>query len=48
MSGDIKFSFRANYYGAPLAKKELMMPVTQAATKILRKRDVRVHDGCTD
>jgi len=44
VSGDIKYRFGANGYGAPSAKKEWNTPVIQALTETVRNRDVRVHD----
>jgi len=50
VSGDIKYRFGANGYGAPSIRKQqpVVMPVIQAlATTGTANRDVRVHDlGC--
>ena len=45
VSGDIKYRFGANGYGALSAKKEWKTPVIQALTETVRNRDVRVHDN---
>ncbi len=43
VSGDIKYRFGANGYGAPSAKKK-DTPVIQALAETVRNRDVRAHD----
>ena len=45
VSGDIKYRFGANGYGAPSKKKAWQTPVIQALTETVEHRDVRVHDG---
>ena len=44
VSGDLKYRFGSNGYGAPSAKKEWKSPVIQALTENVKHRDVRVHD----
>ena len=44
VSGDLKYRFGSNGYGAPSAKKEWKTPVIQALTESVKHRDVRVHD----
>jgi hypothetical protein len=47
ISGDIKYRFGANGYGAPSIRKQqpVVMPVIQALSATPANRDVRVHDG---
>ena len=46
VSGDIKYRFGANGYGAPIIRKQqpMVMPVLQALSATPANRDVRVHD----
>jgi hypothetical protein len=46
VSGDIKYRFGANGYGAPSIRKQqpVVMPVIQALSTTPANRDVRVHD----
>ena len=44
VSGDLKYRFGSNGYGAPSKKKALQTPVIQALTDSVKHRDVRVHD----
>jgi hypothetical protein len=46
ISGDIKYRFGANGYGAPSIRKQqpVVMPVIQALSATPATRDVRVHD----
>ena len=46
VSGDIKYRFGANGYGAPSIRKQqaVVMPVIQALATTPANRDVRVHD----
>jgi len=46
VSGDIKYRFGANGYGAPSIRKQqqVVMPVIQALSATPANRDVRVHD----
>jgi len=48
VSGDIKYRFGSNGYGAPSIRKQqpVVMPVIQALTVTPTNRDVRVHDCC--
>jgi hypothetical protein len=48
VSGDIKYRFGANGYGAPSIRKQqpVVMPVIQALSTTPANRDVRVHDEC--
>jgi len=50
VSGDIKYRFGTNGYGAPSIRKQqpVVMPVIQALSSTPANRDVRVHDGCED
>jgi hypothetical protein len=55
VSGDIKYRFSSNGYGAPSIRKQqpVVMPVIQALSAKPANRDVRVHDcgsscGCYD
>jgi hypothetical protein len=46
VSGDIKYRFGANGYGAPSIRKQaVVMPVIQALATTPANRDVRVHDA---
>ena len=47
VSGDIKYRFGANGYGAPSIRSQqpVVMPVIQALATTPANRDVRVHDG---
>jgi hypothetical protein len=47
VSGDIKYRFGANGYGAPSIRKQqpVVMPVIQALATTPANRDVRVHDS---
>ena len=46
VSGDIKYRFGANGYGAPSIRKQqsVVMPIIQAISTTPANRDVRVHD----
>ena len=44
VSGDLKYRFVSNGYGAPSKKKAWQTPVIQALTETVKHRDVRVHD----
>ena len=44
VSGDLKYRFGSNEYGAPSAKKEWKSPIIQALTENVKHRDVRVHE----
>ena len=44
VSGDLKYRFGSNGYGAPSKKKAWQTPVIQALTETVKHRDVRVHD----
>jgi hypothetical protein len=48
VSGDIKYRFGTNGYGAPSIRKQqpVVMPVIQALSSTPANRDVRVHDYC--
>ena len=47
VSGNVKYRFGANGYGAPSIRKQqpVVMPVIQALSTTPANRDVRVHDG---
>jgi hypothetical protein len=45
ISGDIKYRFGSNAYGAPKKKQPGVMPIIQALSSTPVNRDVRVHDG---
>ncbi|MCP9810085.1 carbamoyl-phosphate synthase [Cyanobium sp. HWJ4-Hawea] len=47
VSGDLKYRFGSNGYGAPSSKKQWKTPVIQALTETVKHRDVRVHDTST-
>jgi len=46
VSGDIKYRFGGNGYGAPKKNKPAVMSVIQGLSATPSKRDVRVHDAC--
>ena len=47
VSGDLKYRFGANGFGASSKKKTWQRPVLQALTDSVKHRDVRVHDRPT-